>query len=185
MKKEHKIIDGIEYKECSCCKQWLPVSSYHKDSSKWDGLHGFCVTCKKIKDHNTYCKNPGEKYKKVLEYQRRTGLISKYKPYNPKYYSSEKSKRKKRARDLNRRTLLINVNAKNKITAEIISLVKDKYNNKCIYCGADCSEKYTIDHKVPLIRGGDNDIENLALCCKKCNSSKHDKTDIEYFGKHI
>lgn len=184
-RKQHIIKDNIEYKECSRCKSLLPLCEFHKDSSKWDGLHGFCKKCTKQENSNTYQKNPQKKYEKVLDYQRRTGLITKYKPYNPQYYSSEKSKTKKRARDLKRRFLKYNADLEFKITYSTIDEIKTKYDNKCAYCGKDCSQEYHIDHKLPLSRGGGNNIDNLALSCPTCNLRKNDKTDVEFIGHKV
>lgn len=181
-RKEHITKDNIEYKECSKCKIWLPLVEYSKDNSKWDGLYGFCKSCAKEKDRKIYLENPKKKYEKVLEYQRKTGLIRKYKPYNPNYYSSDKSKMKKRARDLKRRALNKNANIEYKITCSVIENIKIKYDNKCAYCGKDCSIEYHIDHKLPLSRGGGNEFDNLALSCPTCNLKKHDKTDVEFIG---
>jgi predicted phage replisome organizer len=41
---------------------------------------------------------------------------------------------------------------------------------KCVYCGSE--EELVIDHLIPIIQGGDNNIDNLVMCCKKCNSGK-------------
>ena len=38
----------------------------------------------------------------------------------------------------------------------------------------------TIDHKIPVIKGGTNNKENLVLCCKHCNSQKNNKNEEEY-----
>lgn len=38
----------------------------------------------------------------------------------------------------------------------------------------------TIDHKVPLGRGGQHVYGNLAVCCEKCNILKGNMTDAEY-----
>lgn len=46
-------------------------------------------------------------------------------------------------------------------------------DNKCIYCGKSFSTKdLTIDHIVPKSRGGTNNYDNLASCCKRCNFKK-------------
>ena len=181
-RKEHIFKNGIEYKECSKCKELKQLSEYHRDSSKWDGLHGFCKACTKIENSKTYYKDPKKKYEKVLDYQRRTGLIKKYKPYNPNYYSSEISKEKKRARDLKRRVLKKNADLDYEITYSDIEYLKNKYNNKCVYCGKDCSNLYHIEHKIPLSKGGTNRIDNLAISCPTCNYKKNDKTDLEFIG---
>lgn len=38
----------------------------------------------------------------------------------------------------------------------------------------------SLEHKIPLIRGGTNARENLEVACKLCNSKKGIKTEIEY-----
>lgn len=43
-------------------------------------------------------------------------------------------------------------------------------NGTCVYCGS--KEDLCIDHLVPLIKGGDNEIDNLVISCKRCNSGK-------------
>ena len=40
----------------------------------------------------------------------------------------------------------------------------------------------SIDHKIPLSRGGDNDFENLAISHLSCNRKKHNQTETEYKG---
>lgn len=184
-RKAHVFENGKELKECSRCKRLQPLDCFHKDNSKWDGLHGFCKECTKTENHNTYIKNPEKIYESVYQYQKRTGLLAKYKPYNPLYYSSAKSRAKKRARDLNRRLLKRKADAKNTITNEMIQSLLEKYNYQCAYCGTDCSLYYEIEHKIPLCRGGDNSFENLAIACKHCNCSKHSKTDVEFCGRKI
>lgn len=48
----------------------------------------------------------------------------------------------------------------------------------CAYCGA--MGEMTVDHVVPLTRGGGNDPENLAHACASCNASKGDRTPDEW-----
>lgn len=43
----------------------------------------------------------------------------------------------------------------------------------CQQCRA--TEHLCIDHITPLIRGGSNDLDNLQILCKSCNSRKGDK----------
>lgn len=59
-----------------------------------------------------------------------------------------------------------------------------KYNGCCALCGKPVKFKeLTIDHKVPLSKGGSNGMENLQLTCKGCNSTKSDLTEIEFMEK--
>ncbi len=43
----------------------------------------------------------------------------------------------------------------------------------CHYCGKHVGqENLTMDHKIPLARGGLSEKINLVPCCKECNSRK-------------
>lgn len=53
--------------------------------------------------------------------------------------------------------------------------------DKCYYCGCEVKDRQkTIDHKTPISRGGTNAVENLCICCQKCNSRKRNKTETEF-----
>lgn len=39
---------------------------------------------------------------------------------------------------------------------------------------------WSIDHLIPVSRGGGNEWDNLAIVCRSCNSTKNDLTDGEY-----
>jgi 5-methylcytosine-specific restriction protein A len=60
---------------------------------------------------------------------------------------------------------------------------RDKY--QCQSCGkANDETNLTIDHIIPLARGGQNDISNLQTLCFTCNLQKTDKTD-HCFRRHF
>ncbi|MDZ8108164.1 MAG: HNH endonuclease [Nostoc sp. DedQUE12a] len=60
---------------------------------------------------------------------------------------------------------------------------RDKY--QCQSCGKTASEtNLTIDHIIPLARGGKNDISNLQTLCFKCNQQKTDNIDPR-FRRHF
>jgi len=54
---------------------------------------------------------------------------------------------------------------------QVIDKLK-KQDYKCIYCKVDIKECFSIDHIVPLAKGGSNNIENIDLVCKSCNTRK-------------
>jgi len=56
-----------------------------------------------------------------------------------------------------------------------------EFNNCCAYCKKPLNEnEITIDHKIPLSRGGTNYIENLVPSCMSCNSKKGKRTPEEF-----
>ena len=55
-------------------------------------------------------------------------------------------------------------------------------NYRCVYCGADVTSKPQCDHVIPISRGGENLLDNLATSCRACNSRKHARTPSEWMG---
>lgn len=55
------------------------------------------------------------------------------------------------------------------------------YNYTCLRCGNN-SVPMTVDHIIPLSKGGSNNIWNIAPLCFSCNSSKNNKI-IDYRPK--
>jgi len=50
----------------------------------------------------------------------------------------------------------------------------------CFYCGEQ--KPLTVDHDVPITRGGSNDITNILPACLSCNSKKGVRTAREYLA---
>jgi len=52
------------------------------------------------------------------------------------------------------------------------------YSQPCATCGS--TENVTVDHVIPLSRGGRHSIGNLQTLCLSCNSSKNNRLNIEW-----
>jgi 5-methylcytosine-specific restriction enzyme A len=51
----------------------------------------------------------------------------------------------------------------------------------CYYCnGYLYWDTASIDHKIPICRGGTNELNNLVIACDKCNKQKAWLTEDEY-----
>lgn len=67
------------------------------------------------------------------------------------------------------------------VTTRDLRRTLHRCGSSCVYCGVGLTtETLTWDHAVPLFRGGRHSIGNLLPACKPCNSSKRDKTYLEY-----
>lgn len=61
---------------------------------------------------------------------------------------------------------------------------KIRQNNYCWYCGKEMEPlKLTKDHVFPRSKGGDNDMDNIIMVCKTCNSSKGDMDLFEWYAE--
>ncbi len=59
--------------------------------------------------------------------------------------------------------------------------IYDRQNGLCAYCGQHRNIKYmTVDHIMPLSKGGTDDVENLQCTCKMCNRLKSDMLPSEF-----
>ncbi len=80
------------------------------------------------------------------------------------------------------------LNAKRTRTMDKIIISKVQFNailnmfdGGCCYCGEH--KNRTIEHLIPVSKGGKSVYENLLLACWKCNSSKRDKDMEEWYRR--
>ena len=66
--------------------------------------------------------------------------------------------------------------------ARYIIFLRERNGNVCPGCNTEMSDP-TLDHIIPLTRGGDNLIDNLRLLCRSCNSQKGSLTWEEFIEK--
>jgi len=45
----------------------------------------------------------------------------------------------------------------------------------CSYCSCECEDNYHIDHIVSFSKGGEHEVNNLAIACPTCNLRKSSK----------
>ncbi|MBS0261443.1 MAG: HNH endonuclease [Planctomycetes bacterium] len=58
--------------------------------------------------------------------------------------------------------------------------VRMKLPQECVYCGS--VQFLSIDHIVPVNRGGDDGGDNAIWACRRCNSSKSDRDLFEWWS---
>lgn len=67
----------------------------------------------------------------------------------------------------------------------IYEVIWDNNSNNCFYCknpiDKNAKFSYELDHKIPIIRGGTNNKDNLCIACPRCNGTKMLMTDVEFF----
>jgi 5-methylcytosine-specific restriction enzyme A len=72
-----------------------------------------------------------------------------------------------------------------RIPPEVKQYLLERNNYQCQSCGKVAQDtKLTIDHITPLAKGGSNDISNLQILCRSCNSRKKHSFDSR-FDRHF
>lgn len=57
-------------------------------------------------------------------------------------------------------------------------------DKKCFYCKRSLLyEESTLDHKIPVSKGGSEDKENFVLSCRDCNTEKGSSSFEEFIEK--
>lgn len=71
------------------------------------------------------------------------------------------------------------------ITGEEWLFVMKTNDWKCFYCNTKLQKNNrTIDHIIPIIKGGSNNLSNLIPCCRHCNSSKNDSDVLDWINNN-
>lgn len=74
--------------------------------------------------------------------------------------------------------------AKGQITPDQWRRLLKRHNFRCFYCGIKLTTaNRTLDHKIPLSRGGTNTIRNVVPACRPCNNRKLRMTTEEFLAR--
>lgn len=65
-----------------------------------------------------------------------------------------------------------------KVTNREWNRILERFRHRCYYC--EGQGEMTMDHIIAITRGGRHSIGNLIPACRSCNSSKSDKTIMEW-----
>lgn len=123
-------------------------------------------------------------YEKQENKERTSKKTKEWKLLNPEKIKEARRKFREnnpltfRIRSANRKALILKSGGK--VAAKDWQEVLEKYGTACLNPKCpDPSKPVTMDHVIPLVKGGKHDKDNLQPLCLSCNSSKGAKT-IDY-----
>lgn len=177
--------DGM--KTCTRCGTAKPVSEFHRHRGRPDGYDYVCKQCKSesakryydrnrdrivARVKNKYWQDPEEaRERRRLWAQRNREHIREW---WKQWYSTHNTHRRQKVR-----ARYMMVGGRSVTDEQTWQLILETFSNQCAYCG-NKNVPLTIDHWVPVTRGGTNDPWNLIPACRACNASKGDKTPSEW-----
>ncbi len=168
----HKpLTDGV--KRCSSCKSLLSAKSFHKSRHRSDGLANQCKECAKHYkvDHIDVMRRREKEWRKTHP-ERQAEHVRKYESKHPDV-----------RRGINNRRRAKLSNSPSNFTKTDVQLQLLSQNGRCWWCGKPTADKYHVDHRIALARGGSNASNNIVISCPSCNLKKKDKSPWEFNGR--
>jgi len=138
---------------CSCCSQLKPTSQFSIRADRTPKSYmSFCKECLNEAQKKRYLKSP-----------------QKYKDLQKQYYSKNKAEYIISAKNYKARKK----GAVGGYTPQEWDKLCEVYNHTCPACKEP--KPLTVDHIIPLSKGGSNYINNIQPLCQSCNSKKRTK----------
>lgn len=196
-------------KECTGCGLMKPLGDYHSQRKVKDGRTSKCKPCMNAQTKDAYYRAGAEANREKCRNYRRNNLEKcranervraeanreklnarardwrrdnwdRYTEYRRQY---EKEHSERMAEHCRRRRAKILKATTEQFTVEELKdswLSRDINPDACRYCGISLTDRRrTVDHVIPLTRGGEHARANLVPCCQPCNSSKNARTPDE------
>lgn len=159
-----------EGRVCTKCLTYKPWSEYVKSS-------------KTVTGHSSCCKQCKNTAKRALP---RKPSTTKSKERSKAYQEHLKKTDPLKKKSQNLRSGMRSRSPKGMVvptSKEIEAWLKSIHPFVCYYTGVELKKTdFSVDHKQPLDRGGDNSFDNLCICTKQVNTTKGTMTEKEFKG---
>ncbi|MFE0383325.1 HNH endonuclease [Streptomyces bungoensis] len=179
---------GVPAKSCSRCLAVKSLTQFNTCSKSADGRKSQCRTCdraltaawtvanserKRARAAAWHAANREREAKRKAEYyaanrEREAKRYAEWLRANPE---------KNRAKSQRRRARKADAYHDGHSAADLLAYFEEIGCYACVYCGGPAE---SIDHIMPLNRGGAHALRNLVYACGTCNSAKRDRCPIEF-----
>jgi len=197
-----------EGRVCTVCAEKKPWDAFHRHSRGVNGRHPTCGTCTAIRAakyreaNRDSVRDRGAASKRKSRAERpeaeraatrawRERNKDRVADKNRRYYLNNKERIQEAVRKYNathvgeakawQQNYRARKRAGGSLSGEDMRRVI-RSSLTCFYCESEYTDmrRPTVDHVVPLSRGGTNTASNLVSCCRSCNSRKKDRTLEEW-----
>jgi 5-methylcytosine-specific restriction endonuclease McrA len=146
-------------KFCSKCKTTKHLEAFAPRRNRPGGRQSWCRQCKSDVSREYWQKTQADR----LETSQR------WRDAHPTYFREWARANPGKVRAKVQRRRARHKDAEGRASGEAIAARMAYYGGRCWMCGTDAD---TIDHVIPLTRGGSNWPANLRPACRSCNASK-------------
>ena len=187
------------FRTCTVCNEVKPLDAFYKDKRAPKGVTSACRECRKaaaakrrkrrgIPERPRYDDPPGHKT------CRRCGIRKPVDNFSPEPRNTTDGLRSWCDECQNDRTLewhranpakMNELKAIRREAVEVSTVTErewcrllNRFSGCCAYCGNRA--KLSMEHVIPLTRGGSHSIGNLLPVCQSCNSSKNNRLLVEW-----
>lgn len=149
------------------------VTAFNNPSVRYDSR---CKACNRKRRRERHAADPGKGREQSLAWRARNHEAMLR--YRRAYDRSEHGHKVKARNQRRRKHRLRGLGTYNH--DDIQQILRDQ-KGRCAGCTAKILKTYTIDHIVPISKGGTNERRNLQLLCVGCNSRKATKHASEWY----
>lgn len=179
-------------KKCTKCGVKKTIGDFYTDKTGKDGVRSVCKVCHNLDIKSRIEGNP-QKYTKLKSKAQKKWRDSKLEERREKgrEYARAHTDQK---READKRRYWENLEAsrnkermkahRRRVSGDVWTLEEENqlitdYGFRCVYCNKKKKRKdLTLDHVIPITKGGTNSIENLVPACCFCNLSKGNKSIV-------
>lgn len=173
---------------CTACERRQPIENFDIDSTATRGRRSQCKECRGGKMRDWYAENQTRQQERARGRTIRDGDVIRAR--DSARYERDRDKRVALATEHShlRRARDAGVESVRGITVDALRAI---HGDLCGYCSCEMSfevtvggtrnpVRATIEHVIPLSRGGAHTFENTILCCLDCNTRKKNRTVEEW-----
>ena len=185
-------------KVCNNCGRELPVEQFSKRTASKDGLRSKCKECDNINAKQNYEEHKEEKLQYSKQYYQEHK--EEKQQYQQQYYQENKEEIQQHKKQYNKQyyqtpqgqIVVFNYCTKRRqrkeeqgagINKEQWLEMMNFFDWKCAYSGilVNTKNNRSIDHIIPIVKGGEHEVWNCVPMDKNLNRSKKDKDMMEWY----